>query len=216
MFALESSDGLEFAGTIRYPRIALAADAFAFLVGESGCGKSSYLRLVNGTARPTAGSILIKGADASEIPPLERRRRALLVPQEVFLLDASVRDNFIFYYENRGDPVPGEPAMKAALELCCAGPILLDADCASLSGGERQRVFQAIFLSFPDWELLLLDEPTAALDEAVEHAYFENVRDLCARRGAAALIVSHSHAAVEAFATDVIELAPRIRKGGVR
>lgn len=214
MLEIESTPDLEFKGFIRYPRITVEHGEFAFMVGESGCGKSSYLRLANGTVLPTAGRVLLKGKDASTIPPLLRRRRALLVPQETYLPDKTVRENFAFYFENRGDSSPSEADMRAALDCCCADEIALDSSCAELSGGERQRVFQAIFLSFPDWELLLLDEPTAALDKATEERFLANVRSLCAKRSATALVVSHSALAADAFATQVITLSSPKRGQG--
>lgn len=213
MYALESSPDLEFAGFIRYPHISVEHGSFAFVTGPSGCGKSSYLRLVNGTAIPSAGSVCLDGQDAASLSPLERRRRALLVPQETYLLDETVEDNFAFYYESRSQQRPNAAAMRAALDMCCADDIAINAHCGDLSGGERQRVFQAIFLSFPDWKLLLLDEPTTSLDEATEARFFSNVRATCAERCATALAVSHSEAATHKFATQVIALSPPERNG---
>ena len=208
MLWLESSENLEFAGFIRYPRIAIDQGAFAFMVGESGCGKSSYLRLVNGTAVPTAGEVFIGGRPAASYSPVMRRKLALLVPQEVYLPEGSVREGFRFYYEARGSACPDDQAIRDALAVCCAGDLAIDALCEELSGGERQRVFQAILLSLPEWKLLLLDEPTAALDEATEARFFGNVRSLCRDRGATALVVSHSVAAARRYATDILELPP--------
>ena len=94
--------------------------------------------------------------------------------------------------------------MRKYLSACCID-FPPDTSCVNLSGGERQRVFVAIGLSFlPD--VLLLDEPTAALDEWTATCLIENVSKVCKEKGITLLVITHDLHTVEKFADVKIEL----------
>ena len=154
--------GLAFAGQIHYPNFQIFEDEVTFLVGESGTGKSTLLRLLNATRNPSEGLVFYRGKNILEEEAVFLRRRLLLVSQSVYLFDTGIRQNYRAFYEYRELPPPSERVMEEFLSLCCA-PFSLDRDCTTLSGGERQRVYLAIHLSLLP-EVLLLDEPTSALD----------------------------------------------------
>jgi putative ABC transport system ATP-binding protein len=198
------AEALQFLELLRYPTVEIPAGRMTFLRGESGSGKSTLLRLLNATILPTAGQIWFHGRNIRTLDPIAYRRQVLLVPQEVFLLDGTVRENFQWYHEMRQTPAPTEAEMTAALERCCL-PISLESRCATLSGGERQRVFLSIFLTFSP-EVLLLDEPTAALDEATAMQLLENLKTYCAHRDITAVVVCHSNRQAERFADQTIWL----------
>ena len=204
MCLIHSPHTLKFGGFLCYPDISVHKGSFTFLTGVSGCGKSTYLKLLNRTLRPDQGELLYQGKPLKDYPVLSYRREVLLVPQEVFLLDDTIRSNFDFYYGARGDAPLSDEEIVSFLRICCTQFKPQDV-CTSRSGGERQRVFLAIFLSLAR-KVLLLDEPTAALDEATADRLLTKLRDFCRQRGLTVLCVCHSQHLKDSFADAVIEL----------
>ncbi|CAO1617757.1 unnamed protein product [Jaminaea pallidilutea] len=144
------------------------------LVGESGAGKSSILRLLYRFYDPTSGSILIDGQDISKITQSSLRKAIGVVPQEAGLLNTSIRTNIGY---GRTEP----PATDEEIDAAAAAAQILDKirgfpegmdtvvgeRGVRLSGGEKQRVAIArTFLKAPP--ILLLDEATSALDSQTE------------------------------------------------
>jgi putative ABC transport system ATP-binding protein len=201
---LRTSEGLRFLDIITYPGLAIGEGTFTFITGKSGCGKSTLLRMLNRTVIPSAGDIFYRGEEIRTLPVLPYRREVMLVPQEVFLFDGSIRDNFDGYCAARGKPRPADGEIREYLRICCAD-FSPQADCAPLSGGEKQRVFLAVFLSCAP-RVLLLDEPTAALDEKTSEELLRGIKDLITRRGMTAVCVCHNEELVAKFADDTIHL----------
>lgn len=204
MCIINSNPGLCFNREIIYPEIKIQRNRFTFITGKSGCGKSTYLKMLNRMVLPNEGSIRYNGKEISEYPVLEYRRNVLLVPQEIFLLDATIRENFDFYYTSRGDKTISDEKIEEFLRICCldfkAGDV-----CTRMSGGERQRVFLAIFLSMAV-DVFLMDEPTAALDEKTSIELMQNFRRYCGENNITVVCISHSNKLVEVFADDIIKL----------
>ena len=172
------------------------------LFGPSGAGKTTTLDAIAGLRTPQRGAIrvgdrtLVSTTDRVNLAPFERH--VGYVPQDVALFPhMNVRRNIL--YGRR----PGQrlelPAVAAMLEIA----ELIDRDVAELSGGERQRVALArALMSSP--ELLLLDEPLAAVDLERRRRilpYLEKVRD---RLGVPIIYVSHDAEDVRQFADTVI------------
>lgn len=202
-----SKDNLHFYD-IRYPALNFAANTFTFITGKSGCGKSTYLKLLNGLIVPPKDTLFFKDIPIENYDILDYRRKVLLIPQNVYLLSGSIIDNFSFYYENREEPLPNEETLKNYLSLCCIDKPLNES-CDHLSGGERQRIFLAIFLSFAK-EVVLLDEPTAALDEKTSTLLMKNLRSFCAENQITAICVSHNQTLVDNFAYNIIKLGEKL------
>jgi spermidine/putrescine transport system ATP-binding protein len=135
---------------------------FLTLLGPSGCGKTTLLRLIAGFDQPDAGRVLISGADATARPPYERPVNTVFQHYALFP-HRDVRGNVAFGLEMARRPAPeiGE-RVRRALELVQL-PGFEARRIDSLSGGQRQRVALARALVLEP-ELLLLDEPLAALD----------------------------------------------------
>jgi len=164
------------------------------LVGPSGSGKSSVLKLLMGFTRPTAGRIALNGQDATRLKPAELRRHSAYVGQRAHLFRGTLRENIALA---RPDASEAEilRAAEAARVMSFARnlPQGLETEVGEggygLSGGQAQRVALArAFLR--DAPLVLLDEPTTALDPGTEAEVMEAIARLCA--GRTAIIATHS------------------------
>lgn len=149
------------------------------VVGPSGSGKSSFLRLLDRLDEPTDGTVRFEGEDYRTIPPQTLRRRVGLVPQDPALVPGTAFENVARGPILRGEPVDDSSVTELLERLGLAG--YGDRDVEELSGGEKQRVAIArTLLNDPD--VLLLDEPTSHLDstseERVESLLSELIRDL--------------------------------------
>jgi putative ABC transport system ATP-binding protein len=171
------------------------------LLGPSGSGKSTLLRLLNRLADPDAGEVRFRGRDVRELDPLELRRSAVLVPQLPAPLPGSVADNVRYGPALRGD----EADVTRALGLAGLDDGYAGREASALSVGEQQRVMLARALALEP-EALLLDEPTAALDEAAKEGVERTLAELARRSGAAIVLVTHDRGQAERLADRVVEL----------
>lgn len=146
---------------------------FVALVGNSGAGKTTVLRLIARFFDPTQGTLQIGGVDLRKIGGARLMQDIGIVFQDVYLFDGAIADNL-----RLARPDASETALKTALEMAQLGPTLqrlpdgmntqVGEGGIALSGGERQRVSIARAL-LKDAPLVLLDEATASLDALDEH-----------------------------------------------
>jgi putative ABC transport system ATP-binding protein len=195
---------LSFNKMIDYKDIQIEKNKATFIVGKSGTGKSTLLRLFNGTLSPSNGSIYYSEKDISEIDTILLRQELLLISQTVYLFDTSIKENFKQYYGYRELGQPSDDEMKYFLDLCSV-PFSLDSDCTIMSGGERQRVYIAIFLSFKP-KVLMLDEPTSALDKQTGNEVIKNILDYCKNNEITVVAVSHDGNLTDKFAENIITI----------
>lgn len=208
MSLIYSTRELMFLDKIKYPEINIEKSEFAFIIGASGCGKSSYLKLLNRTELYTSGKIYYSQKEIKTLPVLEYRKKVMLVPQNEFLIDGTIKDNFRFYYESTNKEMIDDKEINKYLKVCC-----LDFDalkpCDNLSGGERQRVFISIFLSCKP-NVLLLDEPTSALDEKTSEKLIENLKNFSRENEITVICVCHNKALVKKFSDNTILLGEKV------
>lgn len=164
----------------------IPAGGHVAIVGETGCGKSTFAKLLTRLADPGAGQIEIGGADLRQIAPPSRRAAIRMVPQDGFLFDTSVLENVRAGREDATDR-----DVRTAFEELGLGEWVtsLPAGFATgvgergeaLSVGERQLV-ALVRAQISDPGLLILDEATSAVDPATELRISEALRRLSAGR----------------------------------
>jgi spermidine/putrescine transport system ATP-binding protein len=140
--------------------LTIPAGSFFALLGASGCGKTTTLRMVAGLEDPTAGTIRIGDTDVTRMPPHKRPVNTVFQSYALFP-HLDIFENIAFGLRRRGIKDVNQPVM-AMLELVELAP-LARRKPAQLSGGQQQRVAVArALINQP--EVLLLDEPLGALD----------------------------------------------------
>ncbi|MFJ8057006.1 thiol reductant ABC exporter subunit CydD [Streptomyces sp. NPDC096142] len=212
------SDALAFDGvTVRYPgRSVDAVSDVSFtvdpgetvaLVGPSGSGKSTLLNALLGFVRPAEGRVCVGGVDLADVDLERWRARIAWVPQRPQLYAGTIAENVRLARPDADDTAVRRALADAgALDFVDALPegigSVLGEDGAGLSAGQRQRLALArAFLA--DRPVLLLDEPTAALDGATEAEVVDAVRRLAV--GRTVLLVVHRPALL-AVADRVVRL----------
>ena len=163
------------------------------LVGPSGAGKTTIVRLALRLVDPAAGAVTLDGVDLRDLSRADLRRATALVPQEVALFNDTLGANIAF-----ACPGAMDAEILAAAEAAELGPFIratpgglevrVGERGLKLSGGERQRVGIARGL-LADPRLLVLDEATSALDGPTEAAIQETLRRV--RRNRTTLVVAH-------------------------
>lgn len=169
------------------------------VVGPSGVGKTTLLRLLNRLAEPSSGRILLDDVPITELDVLELRRRVGLVPQRATLLTEVVADEVRVGHTGLTDAQAG-----ALLERAGLPRTFLHRRCAELSGGEAQRVCLARELAVGP-QALILDEPTSALDSAAAGSVAELIGEHT-RGGGAVVLVSHDSGFVGRVADEILLL----------
>jgi putative ABC transport system ATP-binding protein len=158
------------------------------IVGASGSGKSSLLRMLNRLDEPTSGTVYLDGQDYRQFPPRELRRRVGMVTQRPFLFPGSVASNLSFGPRQRGEVMADEDIARLLERVGLGG--FAGREIANLSGGEQQRVSLARALANRP-EILLLDEPTSALDEQAKMGVEQLICGLVKSTSLTCVMVTH-------------------------
>ena len=158
------------------------------VVGPSGSGKSSFLRLLNRLDEPTSGTVFLEGQDYRQFSPRELRRRVGMVTQRPFLFPGGVAANVSFGPRQRGETLPDTEIARLLERVGLPG--FAAREVTNLSVGEQQRVSLARALANRP-EVLLLDEPTSALDEQAKAGVEELICNLVRETSLTCLLVTH-------------------------
>ena len=174
------------------------------IMGESGCGKSTLLKLLLRFYQNTSGKIMLYGHDIDAYPLWQLRQLITYIPQNSYLFEGSIRENIAFGYAGKGQVRDAE--IVRAAKLAYAEEFIdllpqkydthLDAGGSNLSGGQRQRI--AIARAFlKDAPILLMDEPSSALDVQSEKMIHQALKELTKHK--VVLMVTHRATSFEDF-----------------
>ncbi|AUX47477.1 ABC transporter [Sorangium cellulosum] len=195
--------GFRYAGQSRWALrdvdLHIPAGESLALVGHNGAGKTTFIKLLTRLYEPTEGRILLDGKDLRAWDPGALRRRIGVVFQDFNRYQLRLRENVglgsVDHLEDEAR-IALAAARGGADEVVAAVPGGLDAQLGrwfkegvELSGGQWQKIALARAFMREEADILVLDEPTAALDAEAEHAVFERFRSLA--RGRTTIVISH-------------------------
>ena len=165
---------------------------FVTMIGGSGCGKTTILKMINGLITPDRGSVIVNGKDVSESDIVELRRRIGYAIQGTMLFPhLNVREN-IAYVPNlihENDSEKTDEAIDKWLDIVGLDSSILSRYPHELSGGQQQRVGIARALAVQP-EVLLMDEPTSALDPISTSKIEDLMEDL--KKKYTVIVVTHN------------------------
>jgi ATP-binding cassette subfamily C protein LapB len=190
--------------SLRNVNLKIQAGEKVAILGRIGSGKSTLEKLILGLYRPTSGALLVDGIDQRQVDPAELRRHIGYVQQDVMLFYGTLRENITMSAPLADDAEVLRAAEVAGiLELVNQHPegfdMLVGERGESLSGGQRQGVAIARAL-INDPSILVMDEPTAAMDHSSEEDLKRRLREYMP--GKTVIIVSHR--------TSLLDLVDRI------
>ena len=172
------------------------------ILGGSGCGKTTLLRMLAGFERPTSGRILIDGVDMTEVPPYERPVNMMFQSYAIFP-HLSVENNVAYGLKKEGMPKSEIRTRVADMLELVQMTEFARRKPSQLSGGQRQRIALARALVKRP-KVLLLDEPLAALDKKLrEHTQFE-LMDIQDQTGVTFIIVTHDQEEAMTLSTRIV------------
>jgi putative ABC transport system ATP-binding protein len=174
------------------------------IVGSSGGGKTTLLRMLNKMISPDSGRIMFGGHDIEHADTLELRRSITMLPQSPVIYDGTVRYNLIIGLMYQGREVPGDNELLKILGEMNLDK-RLDDDAQRLSGGEKQRLCLARIILLGS-DVYLLDEPSASLDRDTEQFVINHIADFVRSTGRMLVMVTHSRDVANAFADHTVNI----------
>jgi ATP-binding cassette subfamily B protein len=192
------------------------------IVGKNGAGKTTLIKLLTRLYEPTEGRVLLDGRDLGSFTPDELRRRLAVVFQDFNRYQMPLRENIALgdvAHGDESDRIGRAAEAGGVAELSGSLPAGLDTQLGrwfrggvELSGGQWQRVALSRAFMREEAELLVLDEPTAALDAEAEQQLFERVQRLAA--GRTVILISHRFSNVRRADRIVVVEGGRIVESG--
>jgi sn-glycerol 3-phosphate transport system ATP-binding protein len=183
--------------------VSLTAEEGSLLVllGPSGCGKSTTLRLIAGLEQPDSGTVMIGGADVTQLTPAQRRI-AMVFQSYALFPHLSVAENIVFGLRVRGvSRAERDARLKRVADIVGLSQ-LLDRKPSQLSGGQRQRVALGRSI-IAEARVCLMDEPLSNLDAKLRHEMRTEIRTLQQRLGMTMVYVTHDQ-------TEAMTMADRV------
>lgn len=201
MFLLKN---VKYKNILDINNLEIKANLTTCIVGESGSGKTTLLRLLNKMISCDSGEIYYNKKPLSEIDSVSLRRSVVMLPQSPAIFKGSIRENLLMGLNFSEKPAVGDEVLKAILKTVKLNKDIND-NADKLSGGEKQRLaLGRILIMNPD--VLLLDEPSSALDEDTENIIIESLVDYSRKNNKTLVMVTHSKSVAERFSDEIVTI----------
>lgn len=196
---------VRYKDVLELPTLYIEKEKITTLVGVSGSGKTTILKMLNKMISPTHGRILFNGMDLSQINSVAHRRHVTMLSQSPAMFEGSIRENLNAGLRFQERELPSDEVLNRILEqVKLKKP--LDSSVNTLSGGEKQRLaLGRVLLLNP--EVYLLDEPSSALDDETEEIIIQMLTEHVRIEKKTIVMVTHSKAIAEKYSDTIIEIS---------
>lgn len=181
---------------------------FLTVIGSSGCGKTTMLKMVNGLTRPETGRVMVKGENVEETDLIRLRRSiGYSIQGNVLFPHMTVEENISYVPNlwNRRDKEKTREAVSKWMKIVGLSDDMRDRFPSELSGGQQQRVGTARALAASP-EILLMDEPFGAVDEITRGQLQKEIKGIHQKTGVTILFITHDIAEALYLGTKVLVL----------
>ncbi|MBN2286316.1 MAG: ATP-binding cassette domain-containing protein [Tissierellales bacterium] len=175
------------------------------LLGPSGGGKTTLLRMLNKMISPTKGQIFFMGESLAKIESVQLRRKVMMLSQNPVVFPGTVRDNLAIAFEFQDKIKPDDDALDDMLSRIQLNK-KLDDGVINLSGGEKQRLALGRLLLLEP-EVYLFDEPSSSLDDDTEDLIIRMLSMHVEKQGQSIVMVTHSKRIAEKYADVILEIS---------
>jgi len=196
---------VKYRNILDLPRLFIEKEKVITIVGASGSGKSTILRMLNKMLSPTQGRILFNKTDLSQINSVTHRRHVTMLSQNPAMFEGSIRDNLNVGLKFQDKSLLSDDVLLGILEKVKLKKEL-DSSINTLSGGEKQRLTLGRVLLLNS-EVYLLDEPSSSLDDETEQSIIQMVTDHVRKETKTLVMVTHSKVIAEKYSDVIIEIS---------
>ncbi len=203
---------------VRYQSI-LTIDEITFekgkinvLIGKSGGGKTTLLKLLNKTISPSSGEILYNNQSLDTLDSIMHRRSVIYLSQTPYMFSGTIRENLLKGLKFHSKTLASDQTLRETLKMVSLNKDL-DDKVANLSGGEKQRLALGRIILL-DGDVYLLDEPSSALDDGTEKILIDTITKFVRNNEKTLIMISHSKAIATQYGDAILEIENgRIKKG---
>ncbi|GKX29844.1 ABC transporter ATP-binding protein [Vallitalea longa] len=195
---------VKFKDILDLPSLSIEKNQITTLVGQSGSGKTTILRLLNKMISPTEGKILFKDKQLDEMDSVTHRRQVTMLSQTPIIFDGNIRDNLLIGLKYQNRDIPNDTTLQDILRKVQLNKKLED-DAQKISGGEKQRLSLARVLLL-DSPIYLLDEPSSSLDNNTEELLIKMITEYVKDNNKTLIMVTHSNEMANKYSDTIIKI----------
>ncbi len=201
---------LKYNDVLTINSLKIEAKKITCIVGESGGGKTTFLRLLSKLVSPTEGTIEYYQQPLETLDSVAYRKEVVMLPQKPFIFPKTIRDNLVKGLNYHQKEINESSLEQALAFVNLAKP--LSTDASRLSGGEAQRLAIARIILL-DPQVILLDEPSSALDDETEAFVIKAMVNYVKEHQKSLIMITHSKHVAAHYGDTVLTIEKGCLKG---
>lgn len=196
---------LKYKNIIEISELSIEEKIINVIVGASGTGKTTFLKLLNKLISPTEGQIYYNNTDFTTLDSIEHRKSVSLLSQNPIIFQGNIRENLNMGLYFQKKVLADDKKLNILLKELKLNKNL-EEDANTLSGGEKQRLaLGRVLLLNPD--VFLLDEPSSSLDKETENFIMDMIVNVVKNEGKSLIMITHSTSIAEKYADKIIDFS---------